>query len=146
MIKTIEHISSGENEIILKYQQLNPEMQKLLAYLRGSMDRIAVQKDDERFLLLPGEVFYVESVENKVFVYTKDAVMESQDSLFYLENKYSDMGLIRIGKSQLVNLYHIKKLKSIMNSRIEVTLDSGDRLVVSRHYAREFKSRLGIEK
>ena len=81
----------------------------------------------------------------KLFVYTKDAVLESKDSLLYLETNYSDMGFVRIGKSQLANLHHIKTLKSIMNSRIQITLESGDRLVVSRHYVPAFKSRLGIE-
>lgn len=142
---TVEHISTGENEIVLKCRQLDSEIQKILAYLKESMEKLVAQKDGEKFLLLSDEVFYVESVDNKTFIYTKDAVMESQDSLFFIENKYSNMGLVRIGKSQLVNLHHIKKLKSIINSRIEVTLESGDRLVVSRHFACTFKSRLGIE-
>lgn len=141
----IEQISSGENEIIVKCQHIDSEVQQLLNYLKGSIEKIVVHNDNEKILISPDDVFYVESVDNKTFVYTDDAVMESQDTLFYIENKYSDMGLIRIGKSQLVNLHHIKKLKSIMNSRIEITLESDERLVVSRHYARAFKSRLEID-
>jgi len=54
------------------------------------------------------------------------------------------MGYIRIGKSQLVNLRYIKKLKNMSNRRIEVTLKSDEKLIVSRHYIQEFKSKLGI--
>lgn len=142
---TVETISSGENEIIVKCKHIDSEIQKILNYLQGSTEKILVQKDEERLLLLLDEVFYVESVDNKTFVYTAETVMESQHTLFYIENKYSDIGLIRIGKSQLVNIHHIKKLKSIIYSRIEITLESDEKLIVSRHYARAFKNRLGIE-
>jgi DNA-binding LytR/AlgR family response regulator len=142
---TVEHVLTGENEIIVKCQQLDSEMQEILAYFKKSIKLITAQKDGERFLLQPNEIYYVDSVDNKLFIYTKDAVLESKDSLLYLETHYSDMGLVRIGKSQLANLHHIKTLKSIMNSRIQITLESGDRLVVSRHYVPAFKSRLGIE-
>ncbi|NLK28781.1 MAG: LytTR family transcriptional regulator [Clostridiales bacterium] len=142
---TVEYIASGEDEIVLKCRQLDSKMQRILSFIEESMEKMVVQKGYEKFLLQPDDVFYVEAVDNKTFVYTKDAVLETQDTLNNIENKYYNVGLIRIGKSQLVNLNHIKKLKSISNSRIEVTLESDERLVVSRHYARMFKSRLGLD-
>ena len=142
---TVEYIASGEDEIVLKCRQLDSKMQRILSFIEESMEKMVVQKGYEKFLLQPDDVFYVEAVDNKTFVYTKDAVLETQDTLNNIENKYYNVGLIRIGKSQLVNLNHIKKLKSISNSRIEVTLESDERLVVSRHYARMFNSRLGLD-
>lgn len=142
---TVEHVPKGEAEIIIKCQQLDSEIQAIMAFLKESIKKLKVQKDDETIFLQPMDIFFVEAVDNKIFVYTKDSVTQSQDSLMHLETVYEGSGLVRIGKSQLVNLHHIKKLKSIINSRIEITLESGDRLIVSRHYARSFKSKLGIE-
>ncbi|MFF5994009.1 LytTR family DNA-binding domain-containing protein [Lysinibacillus sp. KU-BSD001] len=142
---TIDIVSEGENEIIIKCQQLDEEIEALLQLIEESVNKLIVNREGEMIFLQPNEIFFVEAVDNKIFVYTEDAVCQSQESLYNLETMYSHMGLVRIGKSQLVNLHHIKKLKSIMNSRIEITLESGDRLVVSRHYARAFKSRLGLE-
>lgn len=142
---TVEHVSTGENEIIIKCQQLDKEVQDLLNYLDETNDRMVATKEGETFLLQPNELYYVESVDNKIFLYTKDNVLETKDSLAFLETRYTNSGLVRIGKSQLVNLHQIKKLKSILNRRIEVTLESGERLIVSRHYVPEFKNRLGLE-
>jgi DNA-binding LytR/AlgR family response regulator len=142
---TVEHVPSDENEIILRCKQLDSEMLEILAYLKETMMRIAAYKDDEMIMLIPNEIFYAEAVDNKTFIYTKDAVMETNESLAHLETKYSSVGFVRIGKSQLINLHHVKKLRSIINSRIEVTLESGDRLVVSRHYVRAFKNSLGVD-
>lgn len=142
---TIEQTDVGENEIILRYRELDPEMQAVLNFLQESSSRILAQKDKETFLLQPHELYFVEAVENRIFLYTKADVLEVQESLAILEMKYEHVGLVRIGKSQLVNLHHIQKLRSIPHSRIEITLESGDKLIVSRHYARTFKNRLGIE-
>lgn len=141
---TVEQTTTGENEVILKYRELDREMQDVLHFLQHSSAKILAQKDKETFLLQPHEVYFVESVDNRVFLYTKEHVLEVQEPLASFEHKYEHAGLVRIGKSQLVNLHRIKKLKSVLNSRIEVTLESGDKLIVSRHYARSFKSRLGL--
>jgi DNA-binding LytR/AlgR family response regulator len=142
---TVEHVPCDENEIILRCGQLDSEMLEILAYLKETMMKIVAQKDNEIVMLIPNEIYYAEAVDNKTFIYTKDSVLESNESLSHLETKYSSVGFIRIGKSQLINLNHVKKLKSIINSRIEITLESGDRLVVSRHYVRAFKSCLGMD-
>lgn len=142
---TVEHVPSDENEIILRCKQLDSEMLDILAYLKETMMKIVAYKDDEIIMLIPNEIYYAETVDNKTFIYTKDVVMEMNESLTNLETKYSSVGFVRVGKSQLINLHHVKKLKSIINSRIEVTLESGDRLVVSRHYVRAFKNSLGVD-
>lgn len=142
---TIEHVSCEENEVILKCRELDAEMQEVLSYLKKSMPKLAAKKEEDLILLGPNEIFYADSVDNRTFLYTKDDVLESKDSLASIEEKFSDSGLVRIGKSQLVNLHHVRQLKSILYSRIQITLESGDKLVVSRHYAQVFKNRLGVE-
>lgn len=142
---TIEHVSCEENEVILKCRELDAEMLEVLSYLKKSMPKLAAKKDEGLILLSSNEVFYVDSVDNRTFLYTRNDVLESKDSLANIEEKFSDAGLVRIGKSQLVNLHHVRRLKSILYSRIEITLESGDKLVVSRHYAQAFKNRLGVE-
>ncbi|HHY83710.1 MAG TPA: LytTR family transcriptional regulator [Clostridiales bacterium] len=142
---TIQQIPVEENEIILKYSKLDSEMLQILAFLKESTAKIAAKKGEEIFLLTPDEVYFVDYVDNKTFIYTKDDVLESSESLARLESRYENFGIVRIGKSQLVNLHHVKKLKSILYSRIEITLESGDILIVSRHYAQAFKNYLDIK-
>ncbi|WP_258728730.1 LytTR family DNA-binding domain-containing protein [Bacillus atrophaeus] len=140
----VEHILEGENEIILRCTELDTEMLEVLALLKDRTVKIAAQKDGEVVMLLPGQVFYTEAVDGRTFLYTENSVFETQMTLTQLELKYEETGLIRIGKSQLINLYHVEKFKNIANSRIEVTLKSKERMIVSRHYAQALKNKLGV--
>ena len=54
------------------------------------------------------------------------------------------MGLLRCGKSCIVNLYAIRRLRSCGAGRIEATLSTGERLMISRHYAPALRERLGM--
>lgn len=71
--------------------------------------------------------------------------METSRSLGVLQEKFGNMGFVRNGKSQLVNLHHVAKLKSLPNARIELTLKNGERLIASRHYIQSLKEKLGIQ-
>ena len=54
------------------------------------------------------------------------------------------LSLIHICKSAVINLHRIRSLKSRTGGRIEASLENGERLVVSRHYAPLLRERLGL--
>lgn len=141
---TVEH-RLGENEIILCCDTLDDEMLEILALLKERITKITAYKDGAVFMLLPDAIYYVDAVDNKTFLYSKEQIYETPLSLFELERRYGNAGFLRIGKSQIVNLRHIEKLRSLPDRRIEVTLKSGERLIVSRHYRLVFQEKLGIE-
>lgn len=140
----VEHGEFPENEVVLRCKELDDEMLEVLALLHERSARIACFKDGETHFLLPGEVFYAEAVDGKTFLYTSNLILETHQSLSALHNRHEEAGLMRIGKSQLCNLYHVAKLKSLPNSRVEITLKNSERLIVSRHYVQSLKERLGI--
>lgn len=141
---TVEYISTGDQEIVIKCKKMDSTIQSLLTCIKQADEKIFAVKERETFVLHSGDIYYAESVDHKVFLYTKSDVLECQDSLLNLEMSLHYSDIVRIGKSQLVNLMHIQKLKSILHSRIEITLTSGDKLIVSRHYSQAFKNKLGI--
>ncbi|MGG0720544.1 LytTR family DNA-binding domain-containing protein [Robertmurraya massiliosenegalensis] len=140
----VEHTESGDNEIILRCKELDDEMLEILSLLRDRTLKIVAKKEGEVFMLLPNQVFYVEAVDGNTFLYTEEFVFETHETLSQLEMRYEDTGFIRIGKSQLMNLHHVEKIKSLINSRIEVTLKNGEMLIVSRRYKQVLLNRLGI--
>ncbi|MDR0381981.1 MAG: LytTR family transcriptional regulator DNA-binding domain-containing protein [Oscillospiraceae bacterium] len=140
----VEHGAYEENELVLHCKELDDECLSVLALLRERSAKLVAFKDGETHVLRPDDVCYAESVDGKTFLYTADTVLESGQSLAALQEKYEGLGFIRIGKSQLVNLYHVGSLKSLPNSRIEITLKNGERLVASRHYVQNLKEKLGL--
>lgn len=140
----VEHGSFEENEVVLRCQELDGEMLEILQFLKERNTRLVGYHNGEAHMLVPGDIYYAEAVEGKTFLYTKEKVLDCPQSLAYLQDAYGDMGLIRIGKSQLVNLYQVAKLKSMPNSRIALTLHSGEKLIASRHYIQNLKEKLGM--
>ncbi len=61
-----------------------------------------------------------------------------------LEDRWGDLGLFRCGKSWAVNLHEIRKLKSCPAGKIEALLSTGEKLLISRHYALMLRERLGM--
>lgn len=142
---TVEHIPSSENEVVLRCPSLDHEMLWVLSMLRSELQRMCVWDEEREITLLsPGEVIYCDSVDERTFVYTATAVYQTALGLAELESRYGDLGLFRVNKSAVVNLHRIRSLKSQTASRIEATLETGERLIISRHYAPMLRERLGL--
>lgn len=140
----VEQGDFDENEVVLRCREMDGEILDILSFLRDRSVKFATYKNGEIHMLLPADIFYAEAVEGKTFIYTKDMVLESNQSLAALQDAHGDLGILRISKSQLVNLHHVGKLKSLPNSRIEITLKNGEKMIVSRHYVQNLKDRLGM--
>lgn len=140
----VEHGDYTENEIVLRCRELDEEALEVLALLRDRSSKLIARKDGAIHVLSPNDICYADSVDGRTFLYTADSVFETGQSLTVLQERHEEAGLIRIGKSQLVNLYHVVKLKSLPNSRIEITIKGGERLIASRHYVQSLKHRLGV--
>lgn len=140
----VEHGDFSENEMVLYCRELDEEMLEVLALLRERSNKLTAYWNDEIHVLTPNEVFYAEAVDGRVFLYTNEQVLETEKTLAALGEAHGELGFLRIGKSQMVNLYHVAKLKSLPNSRIEVTLKNGEKLIAARHYAQTLKEKLGI--
>lgn len=140
----VEHGEYEESEIILRCRELDDEMLEILAILRERSSKLVGYRDGEAHMLAPTSIFYVDAVDGRTFLYTADAVYETHHSLTTLQSHHAEAGFHRIGKSQIVNLLHVAKLKSQLNSRVEVSLHNGEKLIVSRHYVPSLKEKLGM--
>ena len=133
-----------DTEIVISCSQLTPEIEKILATLRILNQQLMVTKEDETYILDVAEIIYIEAVEQKTFVYTKEAYYESKLKLYEMEERLMACGFFRVSKSCLVHLRYIKSLKSDVDRKLRLTLESGEQIMVSRQYADEIKRRLGV--
>ena len=141
----IEHAQLEENEVILRCRQLDDEMLRVLSLLRSGMQKLLVWNEHREMLPLSvSKVVYCETVEEKTFVYTHDGIYQTALSLAELEDRWGDLGLFRAGKSSVVNLHEIQKLKNCGSGRIEALLTTGEKMIISRRYAPILRERLGL--
>lgn len=138
--------SMQDTEIQISYNQLTPEIEKILATLRILNQQLMVTKNEETHLLDVSKIIYIEVVNRKTFVYTKEEYYESKLKLYEMEERLIACGFVRISKSNLVQLRMIKSLKNDLDRKIRLTLENGEQIMVSRQYAEELKRRLGVIK
>lgn len=137
---TLQQIPDGQDEVIIRYRELTEQIDELIQSIRHRRDKIYAEKDGAKMLVSPDKVLYLESVDNTVYVYTKEAVAKTNLTLSAAESIYSSDGFFRCGKSMVINIYHIEYLKSISGNRVDVTMDNGEHVIISRRYVKALRS------
>ena len=136
----LQQISEGSEEIRIRYRQMTEQIEEIVHYIEGQGDKLIGMKDGQQFMLRPYDVIYLESVEGTAYLYTEKEVYRSSLTLMAAERAYGDEGYFRCSKSMVVNIYRIQKLQSMPGNRIDVTMDNGEHVVISRRYAKELRS------
>ena len=88
------------------------------------------------------DIYYIESVDNKSFFYTKNKVYESKQKLYELEELLGEKHFLRVSKSVLLNLMKVSAIKPALNSKFTAVLFSGEQVVISRKYVPVLKKAL----
>ncbi|MCI5935332.1 MAG: LytTR family DNA-binding domain-containing protein [Lachnospiraceae bacterium] len=136
---TINQIREGEDELILNYRQLNPEVEKVIAFMDQNQKKMIGRVDGETILFSPEEILYIEKVDGRTFAYTVDRVVQVDLSLSTAELILEDVSFFRCSKSMIVNVNKVEKLKSLPSNRIDATMKGGEHIMISRTYASEFR-------
>lgn len=142
---TIETPKEGEeDEIIVRCASLDDRLMKFIAALKSSENPLAGYLDDKIVKLAPKDVFYFESVDNKVFAYAGKNVYEVRKKLYEIEEEYADTDFLRISKSAIVNVAKIAYIRPLLNGRFEAKLKNDEKIIINRQYVIELKKKLGI--
>ncbi|TXR64455.1 LytTR family transcriptional regulator [Bacillus sp. AY18-3] len=86
-------------------------------------------------------IYYLEYLERKVFVYTKENIFEIKCPLYKLQYTLPD-NFIRISKTTIVNIHFLKKFSAKASGNLETLLSNGENLIVSRKYVFSLKNKL----
>lgn len=141
---TVQQEPVAEPELIVRCSDpAAAEITALLHFVSGVGGRLPVRDADGLSLLAWQEVLYAEFVGRQVFVYTQDAVYPTGKSLAQLSAQYPDF--VRCAKSMVVNLRAICKLRSAASGRILATMQNGEDILISRHYAAALRRLLASE-
>jgi len=140
-IKINRHPQFGEPEMVINCDEKDTSIDQIVQLIQQPTIDFNGKKEDMMFVFKTIEVFYVESIEDQCFLYTKDDVFDCKYRLYEVENK--DASFVRVNKNTVVNYKKIKFFKSSFNGRLDATLTNGDRIEISRTYVQHLKSLLG---
>lgn len=137
-----EQIASGEEEVRIRYREMTPELRQVIRLLNKEQAAVAGKRNGMSCRLLPEEIYYFERVDERLFAYTSEAEYQVMLTLAEAEEKLQEHGFFRCNKSFVVNINHIRSVKSEMGNRIDALLDNEEHVIISRRYAKTFREML----
>ncbi len=139
---TVHQISEGENELILKYLEINDEVERALDFMNGYEKKLVGENGGQKEILERADILYIESVDGKCFAYTEADVFRLDFTLAQLEQILGSINFFRCSKSMIINIDKVRRLKSLASNRIDATMNNGEHIIISRTYASSFRKRL----
>jgi len=139
----ITKISREQPELLeIHCHTLSDEVKEIIAFLKSRNGQLTGTVDDTMYEIPVSDIYYIEAVENKLFIYTKSKVYETKQKLYELEEILKEKHFLRISKSMLLNLMKVSSIKPSLNSRFIAVLYSGEQVIISRKYVPELKKAL----
>ena len=105
--------------------------------------KLTGHKENRTYLLDVNQILYIDTVEKKTFLYTEQEVYETPLRLYELEERLESCDFFRASKSSIINFNQIESLKPEFGGTMQVMMSNGERLNVSRQYAKVIKEKLG---
>ena len=147
---TIQKLSTQQasepESALLKIKEMNDRIRRAIELLEasGAPNEILVQLDDQNLKVLVSDIFYVESVDFKTFIYTESTIYQSKLRLYEVEDLLKESDFLRVNRQIILNVNKIYSVSSAGGGRIEAILDNGEKVIVSRQYAPLLKVRFGL--
>ena len=139
----IEQVGKEKRELVLiRCHEITEEVREITAFVKSRQGSLSGVMEEKQYEIPVSDIYYIESVDGKTFLYTKDQVYETTYRVYELENLLQTKHFLRISKSMLLNLMKIRSIQPAFNGRFTAVLKSGEEVMISRNYVKDLKSAL----
>lgn len=142
ILKTEQDLSCQDVEILIRYAKMNKRIQGLITLIQAADTQIRCNAENRELWINSSDIFYIESVDKRTFVYLENSVYRTDFRLYQLAEDLAYLGFVQISKSCILNINTLESIKPLINSRMEATLKNGERLHVTRKYLSSIKQAL----
>lgn len=143
-IRICEDPACADIEVVVRCRQLDDTVLSLLARLRVYDAKLTGERDGATYVLAAADVLYADTADKKTFLYTADAVYETPLRLYELEERLTPWDFVRVSKATIVNFGKTQSISPDFAGRLQLTLENGEKVGVSRKYAPAIKGKLGL--
>ena len=139
-----QHPNFREIEVIVNCSEENATVQKIVSRIKAIDATLYGTNQNGVVELALDDILYIESVNRKTFLYTEEQIYEIDKRLYELEEYLSGKSYFRASKSIIINLHRTKAIRPEIGARLLMTMDNGEKIIVSRQYANNIKIALGV--
>ncbi|MBQ1547822.1 MAG: LytTR family transcriptional regulator DNA-binding domain-containing protein [Lachnospiraceae bacterium] len=136
--------SKEETIDIFCHEEHKEKMQKIACEFADGSQKITCKKDDKTYRIRLDDIFYIETVDEHLFIYCENDVYENRMRLYEAEQLCEDTLFFKASKSMLINIKKIENMKPSLSGRFEITMINGEKLLVSRKYVADLKEKMGL--
>ena len=133
---------SEPEELEIRCHEETEEVRDIVTFVKSRQGKLTGNFKGQKYEIPVADVYYVEAVDNAVFIYGQENVYESKQKLYELEGILREKYFLRVSKSLIINLMKIKAIKPALNGRYSAILQSGEEVIISRKYVMHLKSAL----
>ena len=140
----IKKVNSYDDEHAeLSVVEVTDIIQSAIDTLENNCRVIAARYNGQTVMCQIDKIYYIESIDKRTYIYTKDNTLEVSYRLYELESELT-RNFFRAAKAMIINVRKIKSVKSEINGRMTAELLNGEHVIIARSYVKELKERLGI--
>lgn len=128
-----------ELTITIEYPKYDDRVSRIVNAVKAE-ERCLNGEENGRCYKIPiAEIFYIESIEKRTFIYTQNNIYKVTKRLLQLEKELKKYSFIRVSKNCLLNVNALECVKALANSRLEAGLVNGEKIIISRTYIPEIR-------
>jgi DNA-binding LytR/AlgR family response regulator len=141
----VKLILKQQNDIVetvveIHYAQLDTMVQDLIKRVEQSNQYICGEDNGRQYRILPDDIYYIESVDKKTFVYTETKVFRCDMKLYQILEKLKSTDFVQVSKSCILNINMLDNIHTLYNSKMEGTLINGEKIIISRTFIPNIKT------
>ena len=125
--------------VIIEYPEYDSSVDSLVRKIENMSICFTGKTEGKKESIDLSDIYYIENVERKIFLYTKTDVYRYDGSMTDIEGSVDGTDLVRISRTCFMNVTHLKEIMQIRNSHLEAVLDNEEKLIVSRKYLQDIK-------
>jgi len=138
-----EPVEKEEDCVIIRVGRMTEKISRAIDILKHQ-DDLTVYSGNQALLLPVSEIFYIESVDLKTFIYAKNAVYLSKFKLYELKDLLNQGDFLRTSKQMILNLRKVQSVSPAGGGRFQALLLNGEKVIISRQYVPVLKERFGL--
>ena len=123
-VEIINNQTTESVNVEIHCKDITDEVKRLKRHIDNFSTGISGTEDGNTYIVSPNDIFYIESVDKKTFIYTEDKVLSTDKRLYEHEEILDNRDFFRCSKSVIININKVVKLKPEITRNILATLSN----------------------
>ncbi|GIN58223.1 transcriptional regulator [Lederbergia ruris] len=136
-----------QTKVTIHCKELDDSVQEILDFLKGKETEFIIGKDGEmQHILKPQDIHYFHTEAETVVAVTSAGSFKLKEKLYELEEMLPSTKFVRLSKSVIANLHELNRFEPSFNGTLCVHFKSGAKEYVTRHYVKNIKESLKMNR